>query len=214
VNVPSRVLRVALTGGIATGKSYCRKRFAALGAPVIDSDVLARTAVAPGSRGLEAVVQRFGRDLLRPDGSLDRPTLARLVFADDDARSDLEALIHPFVYRAIEDWFADQERDADRLGAARLVAIADVPLLYETGQAKRFDRVVVVACSPDVQRARLSSRNGLSSAEIDQRLRAQMPIQEKRARADHVIDTEGSFAETDRQVSDVWRTLQDQDPAR
>ena len=202
------MLRVALTGGIATGKTYCLTRLAALGAPVIDADRLARDAVAPGTPGLSAVVARFGPEVLATSGALDRPRVAAVVFADPDARRDLERIVHPIVYRGIREW-------ADRLAAAgRPLAVADVPLLYETGHDRDFDRVVVVACPPDQQVRRLAERNRLSEPDARRRLAAQWPIERKRAAADYVIDTGGTFEETDRQVEDVWRALQRDAAAR
>ena len=194
------MLRVALTGGIATGKSYCLARFAALGAAVVDADRLARDAVAPGSSALEAVALRFGRSILLPDGSLDRAALGRIVFNDRAARADLEAIVHPEVYRGIGEWFAS------RPPATRL-AIADIPLLFETGHNHDFDRVIVAACDPNQQLTRLMARDRLSEAEARARLNAQWPIEEKVARADHVIRTDGTLADTDAQVRTVYELL-------
>jgi len=196
------MLRVALTGGIATGKTYCLARLAALGAPVIDADHLAREAVAPGAPGLAAVAARFGPGVLAPDGTLDRARVAACVFADPAARRDLERIIHPIVYRGISEWAAGLA------AAGRPLAVADVPLLYETGHDRDFDRVVVAACAPDLQVRRLAERNRLDEPEARRRLAAQWPIERKRAAADYVIDTGGTFDETDRQVEDVWRALQ------
>jgi dephospho-CoA kinase len=204
-NVPGRLLRVALTGGIATGKSHCLRRFAGHGVPVIDADVLAREAVQPGGAGIAAVAKRFGASLVRPDGSLDRARLGSIVFRNPAARRDLEAIVHPFVYRAIKEWFADCERTVVPPG----MAMADIPLLYETGRHADFDVVVVVACSPDLQRARVIARDGISGDEADRRIRAQLSIEEKRRRADHVIDTSGSVAETDRAVDEILDALRE-----
>ena len=194
------MVRAGLTGGIATGKSYCLGRFAALGASVVDADLLAREAVAPGSPGLRAVVQRFGEKLLHPDGTLDRPALGRIVFADQAARADLEAIIHPEVYRRIREWTVN-------LSPATRVAIADIPLLFETGQRYDFDRVIVCACSPAEQLRRLMARDRLTEADARARLDAQWPIAEKVARADYVIRTDGSHAATDLQVRTVFEAL-------
>jgi dephospho-CoA kinase len=194
------MLRVALTGGIATGKSYCLARFAALGAAVVDADRLARDAVAPGSSALGAVALRFGRSILLPDGSLDRAALGRIVFSDRAARADLEAIVHPEVYRGIGEWFAS------RPPATRL-AIADIPLLFETGHNHDFDRVIVAACDPNQQLTRLMARDRLSEAEARARLNAQWPIEEKVARADHVIRTDGTLADTDAQVRMTYELL-------
>jgi dephospho-CoA kinase len=190
------VLRVALTGGIATGKSYCLQRFASLGAATIDADALSREAVAPGSPGLRAVVDRFGARVLAPDGTLDRPALGRLVFADAKARAALEAIIHPEVYRRIGDWFVN-------LPSGTAVAISDIPLLFETGHHHEFDAVIVAACSAEEQVRRVMARDGLSDDEARARLAAQWPIAEKVARATEVIWTDKGYAETDGQVRSV-----------
>jgi dephospho-CoA kinase len=195
------MLRVALTGGIATGKSYCAARFAAKGVPIADADLLARDVVRPGTPGLAAIVKRFGAEVLRDDGALDRVRLGGVIFADTIGRRDLEAIVHPAVYEALEGWL----RRAEISGAP--LAIADIPLLYETGRERDFDRVVVAACSPETQRARLRARDGLSEEEAARRLAAQMPIEEKATRADYVIRTEGTFADTDEQIDDVYRDL-------
>ncbi len=190
----------ALTGGIATGKSYCVQRFATLGAEVIDADRLAREAVEPGTRGLAAVATRFGAHLVRADGSLDRPALGRIVFTDARARADLEAIVHPEVYRRIRDWSVN-------LPASTRLAVADIPLLFETGHEHDFDTVIVCACSPEEQVRRVIARDGLTEREARARISAQWPIDEKVNRADHVIRTEGSFGDTDRQVDEVYRRV-------
>jgi dephospho-CoA kinase len=194
------MLRVALTGGIATGKSYCLAQFASLGVPTIDADRLARDAVAPGSRVLAAVAARFGASILQTDGSLDRAALARIVFNDSAARADLEAIVHPDVYRRIGEWLA-------ALPPRTRVAIADIPLLFETGHTHDFDRVIVVACEPREQLRRLVSRDGLSERDARARLDAQWPIEEKEARADYVIKTDATIADTDAQVKTVYEML-------
>jgi dephospho-CoA kinase len=206
--VAAPLLRVALTGGIATGKSYCLARFHALGAATIDADVLARDAVRAGSDGLAAVVARFGTAVVAPDGALDRSALARIVFADADARRDLEGIIHPFVRRAIAAWTDRLAADAaKRPSEDPIIAIADIPLLFEQNRARDFDRVVVAACDPAQQRERVMARDGLSPEEADRRIAVQLPIDEKRRRADYVIDTSRSLAETDRQIDETWLAL-------
>lgn len=194
------MLQAALTGGIATGKSYCLARFEALGIPTVDADRLARLAVAPGSPGLTAVIERFGRSVLRDDGTLDRSALGGIIFSDRAARADLEAIVHPEVYRRIREWFA-------KLPPATPVAIADIPLLFETGHQHDFDRVIVCACSADEQLRRLVARDGLSEPEARARLAAQWPIEEKAGRAHYVIRTDGVLAETDAQVRAVADSL-------
>ena len=194
------MLQVALTGGIATGKSYCLGRFAALGVPAIDADRLAREAVAPGSPGLAAVAQRFGGHLVRPDGTLDLAALARIVFSDRTARADLEAIVHPEVYRRIREWFA-------QLPHGTPVAMADIPLLFETGHEHDFDAVVVAACTPEEQLRRLVARDGLSETDARARLEAQSPIDEKVRRAHYVIRTDVGFSQTDEEIERVYRKL-------
>jgi dephospho-CoA kinase len=194
------VLQVALTGGIATGKSYCLARFAELGVPTVDADRLARLAVAPGSPGLAAVSHRFGAAIIRADGTLDRAALAKIVFADRGARVDLEAIVHPDVYRRIREWFA-------QLPHGTPVAIADIPLLFETGHEHEFDAVVVAACSPEEQLRRLVARDGLLEPDARARLAAQSPIEEKVRRAQYVIRTDHGFAETDAEIKRVYKRL-------
>jgi len=194
------VLQVALTGGIATGKSYCLGRFAALGIPTIDADRLAREAVAPGSPGLAAVAQRFGAHIVREDGTLDRAGLARIVFSDRTARADLEAIVHPDVYRRIREWFA-------QLPHGTPVAMADIPLLFETGHEHDFDAVVVAACTPEEQLRRLVARDGLSETDARARLEAQSPIDEKVRRAQFVIRTDIGFPQTDEEIERIYRKL-------
>jgi dephospho-CoA kinase len=188
--------RVALTGGIATGKSHVRALFERLGIPTIDADVIAREVVATGTPGLDAVTTRFGRQILDKGGALDRKKLASIVFADPSARHDLEQIIHPGVRRSIDDWFASLE-------ATVPFAVADIPLLYETGRDKEFDVVIVTACEPDTQIRRIIKRDGITEAEARQRIEAQLPIDEKMGRADFVIRTDGSFEETERQVREI-----------
>jgi len=188
------MLKVALTGGIATGKSYVARRLCEAGVPVVDADVLSREAVATGTPGLAAVVDRFGRDVLTAEGVLDRTRLGDIVFRDDAARRDLEALVHPAVRRGIEAFFAG-------LPPAINLAVADIPLLYESRRERQFDKVIVVACAPGTQIDRVMVRDGLARDEAARRVAAQLPIEEKARRADVVIHTDASFAETDAQVA-------------
>jgi dephospho-CoA kinase len=195
-----QVLRIALTGGIATGKSYCLERFAELGAPTIDADALAREVVAVGTPGLAAVVSAFGSGVLAEDGSLDRPALGRIVFGNSKARAALEAIIHPEIYHRIGEWFADRPPGAH-------LAIADIPLVFETGHNHDFDAVIVAACRPEEQIRRVVARDGLTDAEARARLAAQWPIEEKVRRATHVIWTDRGLPETDRQVREIFDGL-------
>lgn len=181
-------MRVALTGGIATGKSVVARCLGDAGLPVIDADQVARDVVAPDTPGLVAVTGRFGAGILTAAGALDRAALGRLVFSDAAARRDLEAILHPRIRGVIDGFFA-----ALPIGAP---GVAEIPLAYETGWGARFDVVVVVACHPEVQRARLRARDGLSEAEARQRLAAQWPIDDKVRLADAVVRTDGDLAAT------------------
>jgi dephospho-CoA kinase len=193
---------VALTGGIATGKSYVRARLAQRGVPTIDADVVARQVVEPGTPALAAIVARFGRGVLDAAGALDRAALGSIVFSDAAARRDLEAIVHPAVYRAIGDWLDRLERSAEAM-----LAVADIPLLFETGREGDFEVVVVAACDQETQLARLMTRDRISEPEARRRLAAQWPIAEKVRRADLLIDTGGTFEETDRHVGEVLEAL-------
>ena len=192
--------RVALTGGIATGKTHVRAEFERLGVPTIDADTLAREAVAAGSPGLAAVIARFGADILDANGSLDRRKLGAIAFADPLARRDLEQIIHPIVRAQTDAWFAS-------LDAGQSFAVADIPLLYETGRDSDFDDVVVTACAEETQIRRVMHRDSVTEQEARQRLAAQLPTAEKVSRADYVINTDGSFEETNRQVRSVYEAL-------
>jgi dephospho-CoA kinase len=195
------MLKVALTGGIATGKSHVLRQFRRLGVPCLDADELAHGVTSAGTEATQAIAARFGADVLAADGAVDRKKIGPIVFADAAARHDLEAIVHPAVYRAIAAGF----RAFELVGGAPL-ALADVPLLYETGHPSDFDRVIVTVCPPDLQIARLVER-GISELEAHQRLAAQLSAAEKASRADFVIRTDGSVAETERQVEQVFENL-------
>lgn len=196
---------VGLTGGIATGKSTFSAALRARGVPVVDADALARAAVAPGSPALAEIARAFGPGVIAADGGLDRKEMARLVFADPTARRRLEAITHPAVRRGMAD-------ETARLAAAgHALAFYDTPLLFEIGLDGRMDCVVVIWAPADVQRARLAARDGLAAADADARLAAQLPIDEKAARADFVVENVGLVAElgpkADRLLADLRRGL-------
>lgn len=197
-------LLVGLTGGIASGKSAVADLLAARGAVVVDADLLAREVVAPGTPGLAAVVDRFGAGILLPDGSLDRPALGRLVFADPAARRDLERIVHPAV----------RARAAELTAAAPpgSVVVQVIPLLVETGQQGAFDLVVVVDADPAVQAERLRDRDGLDPDGVRRRLAAQATREARLAVADHVLRNDGTPAELAGEVDRFWR--QRIEPAR
>ncbi|HTV00380.1 MAG TPA: dephospho-CoA kinase [Luteitalea sp.] len=200
--MPDGLLRVGLTGGIATGKSYVTRRLRDASIPTIDADQLSRDVVARNTPGLSAVVARFGPHVLTADGDLDRQALGAIVFADASARRDLEAIVHPEVRRRTADW----QRSLAEAGH-RGPIVADIPLLFEGGREVDFDVVVVVACDAQRQRERLMARDGISEEAADRRLAAQWPIAEKVARADYVVRTDGTFADTDVQVDRLIETL-------
>jgi dephospho-CoA kinase len=194
------MLKVALTGGIATGKSYVLDRFRGLGVPCLDADVLAHGVTTAGTEATAAIAARFGPAILQPDGSIDRKALGAIVFENETARRALEAIVHPAVYRSI----AAGLRAFDMMGAQ--LAVVDIPLLYETAHEHDFDRVIVTACSIDQQVQRLLARS-MSEQEARRRLSAQLPTEDKAARADYVIRTDGSLEETDRQVERILHEL-------
>jgi dephospho-CoA kinase len=179
---------IGLTGGIATGKSTFAAALRALGAPVIDADLLARAAVARGTAGLSAVVAEFGQDVLGPDGELDRKRMSALVFSDPAARARLEAAVHPAVRALFRVEVARLEAEGHAM------AVYDVPLLYEANALGEVDLAVVVWAPRESQIARLAARDGLDRAEAERRLAAQLPIDEKAARADVVVANDGDPA--------------------
>jgi len=196
------MLKVALTGGIATGKSYVLDGFRRRGVPCLDADILAHGVTAAGTEATAAIAARFGDEILAPDGSVDRAKLGPIVFADPSARRELEAVVHPAVYRAV----AAGVRAFELIGTDPFVVV-DIPLLYETGAEKDFDRVVVTTCAPQTQLARLRER-GMSEEAARQRVAAQWPTEQKASRADFVVNTDGTFEETNAQVDAIYRRLQ------
>ena len=194
------MLRIGLTGGIASGKSTAAARLAELGATVIDHDLLAREAVAPGSDGLARVAAEFGADVVGRDGTLDRSALGAIVFADPEARSRLNAIVHPIVLRLAED--AEAAVRTDDRGA---VVVHDIPLLVETGQAADFDLVLVVRASEEVRVERLMRERGLSRAQALARIRAQATDEDRLAAATVVLAGGSTVHDLRRQVDTFWR---------
>jgi dephospho-CoA kinase len=192
-------LRVALTGGIASGKSLVAAELERLGAIVIDADVLSRQVVEPGTPGLAEVTRRFGPQVLNPDGSLNRTKLGEIVFNDDAAREDLNAIIHPAV-------IAERNR-LDAQAPDGSVVVSVIPLLVETGQQNSFDSVIVVDIPEGLQLTRLEHRNNLTPEQAQSRILAQAPRAARLAVADHIIDNSGSKQETLTQVATLWNEL-------
>lgn len=196
------MLRVGLTGSIATGKTFVAGVLAELGCRVLDADGLARKVVEPGTGGLRAVVAEFGAGVLKEDGSLDRAKLGALVFGDEARLRVLNATLHPLIFAEQDEWLRRQE-----LEDPRGVAVVDAALMIESGGYKRFDKLLVVHCRPELQLARLMARNNLSRAEAERRIASQLPQEEKLRHADFSIDTSGSFEDTRVQVEKVYSAL-------
>lgn len=196
------IRKIALTGGIATGKSYVAGRFREAGVPIVDADLLAREVVLPGTPALAAIRKRFGPDAVRRDGTMDRIRVAQIVFKDKRARLDLEAIIHPAVVKAINDFFS-------ALPKRTPFAVADIPLVFETNREKDFDAIIVVACPRDMQLQRLMERNKLSKEDAEKRIAAQLPIDQKVKKATYVINNDGTFEQTDAQVDALIASLKD-----
>lgn len=191
-------LRVALTGGIATGKSHVLARLKDRDVRTIDADDIVHEALGPGTPTSRAIAERFGSDFLRPDGSIHRTRLGLKVFGEPRAREELEALVHPVVYDTITTWFG---------ALSAPMGVASIPLLYETGHGHDFDFVAATLCSREQQLDRLMERDLISEAQALQRIAAQMPADEKAKRADFVIQTGGSTVATDRQVDELLARL-------
>jgi dephospho-CoA kinase len=189
---------LGLTGGIGSGKSMVASMFAQLGADVIDADQLARDVVEPGQPALVEIATAFGRDVLLADGRLDRGKLGRIIFADPVARGKLNAITHPRIRERIDAEIAAR-------GSRPGVLVVDIPLLYENDRTRTVETVIVVWVDSKTQLRRLNERNGLTEEEARQRIAAQMPLDEKRARADVVIDNSGSRENTRRQVEAIYR---------
>ena len=192
------MVRVGLTGGIASGKSMVADELAARGAIVIDADVLAREVVEPGTPALAAIIDRFGAEVLR-DGQIDRARLAQIVFADPHARRDLERIVHPAV-RA-------RAAELERAAGDAAVVVHVIPLLVETGQHEDFDVVVTVDADHETQIQRLMVRNGFTRAEAESRIAAQASREDRRRAADVVVDNTGSLTQLRGQIDALWAEL-------
>ncbi|MFD9910580.1 dephospho-CoA kinase [Streptomyces sp. NPDC059063] len=193
------MLKVGLTGGIGAGKSEVSRLLVASGAVLIDADRIAREVVAPGTDGLAAVVETFGTDVLAPDGSLDRPKLGAIVFADPARLAALNAIVHPLV--------GARSAELERAAAADAVVVHDVPLLAENGLAPLYDVVVVVDASPETQLDRLVRLRGMSEDDARARMAAQVTREKRREIADIVIDNDGVLADLEERVAAVWQDL-------
>jgi dephospho-CoA kinase len=196
------MLKVGLTGSIAAGKSFVLDVLRELGARTIDADAVAREVVEPGTAGLKAVVDEFGAEILKPDESLNRAELGSIVFADDAKRQRLNSILHPFIIarqdEIMRQW-DEQIPDA--------IVVVDAALMIESGGYKRFDKLIVVHCQPQIQLERLMKRDNVSREEAERRINAQMLQEEKKKHADYLIDTSEGFESARQQTAAVWQEL-------
>jgi len=197
------MLRVGLTGSIAVGKSFVASVFAELGCHVLDADQTAREVVVPGSPGLDSLAKFFGERIINADGTLNRQELGALVFADEQKRQQLNHILHPFIIARQDEILRIWERE-DPKG----IGVVDAALMIESGGYKRFDKLIVVHCRPEVQLERLMLRNGLSRNEAQRRIDSQMPQEEKQKFADYLIDTSDGFELTRNRTVEVYKELQ------
>ena len=196
------MLKVGLTGSIAVGKSFVCACFRELGAHVLDADLTAREVVAPGTKGLQTIVENFGDEVLQANGELDRAKLGAIVFGDEAKRQLLNSIVHPLVIEAQNEWLVERERNEPHG-----IAIIDAALMIESGGWRRFEKLIVVWCEPAIQLERLVLRNNLSTGEALKRINAQMPQEEKKRHADFLIDTSAGFDDTRRQVIEIFGRL-------
>ena len=196
------MLRVGLTGSIGVGKSFVAGVLAELGCHLLDADVTAREVVAPTSVALEKVVAEFGAGVLQSDGALDRTKLGNLVFNDPGRRATLNSILHPYIIARQDELLREREAvDPES------IAVVDAALMIESGGYKRFDKLIVVHCRPEIQIQRLMLRNNLSREEAEQRIGAQMSQDEKKKFADYLIDTSEGFDDARRQTEKVYAAL-------
>lgn len=196
------MLKVGITGGIASGKTTVAEMFRARGCRVLDADGIAHQAIRPGQPAYEEIVRTFGPEVVAPDGAVDRERLGEMVFADRAQREQLNRIVHPRVIAAIEKEFRRLEREQPHA-----IAMVDAALLVEAGYHRQLDKLVVAWCRPEQQLERLL-RKGLSSQQVEQRLAAQLPPEEKRRQADYEIDCSGPLEDTEKQVEKVFQELQ------
>ena len=189
------MLKIGLTGSIAVGKSFVCECLRELGCHVLDADLTSRQVVEKGTDGLAEIVDKFGDEILRPDGELDRKKMGSFVFADEEKRQLLNSIVHPRVFEAQDKWLREVEK-LDPNG----IAVIDAALMIESGGYKRFDKIIVVWCETEIQLQRLMARDNLTGDAAQMRIWAQMPQDEKKCFAHHLIDTSNGFDDTRRQV--------------
>lgn len=196
------MLRVGLTGSIGVGKSFVAGVLAELGCRVIDADVTAREVVEPGSPGLIAIQETFGTETIRDDGTLNRELLGSIVFANSEKRKQLNSILHPYII-ARQDEILQRWEEEDSNG----IGVVDAALMIESGGYKRFDKLIVVYCDPEIQLQRVMARNNLTRREAEKRIDAQMPQEEKKRFADYLIDSSQGFEETRKSTEQVFEKL-------
>lgn len=192
---------VGLTGGMGTGKSRVAQLFQNAGVPVIDADQISRHLTQVGSEAISEIRQAFGPDVVLPDGGLNRKHLGELVFREPNKLSQLEKILHPRIQKAV------QQKRADLQHQGHAFAVYDVPLLYEKKLEEQFDLIIVVTADHALQIQRVQNRDGLSVSEIERRLKAQLPLAEKVAKADYVIDNNGTLEQLEAQVRNLITEL-------
>ena len=198
------MLRAGLTGGIATGKTTVGIMFIELGCHLLDADRITHELFRPGEPVYTAVVQAFGENILSPDRTINRNVLGEIVFSDPQARTKLNGIVHPAVVQRQRDWLNEMEaKDPDGIG------IVDAALMIEVGTYRNYDKVIVVTCTPDVQKQRLRARSRLSEEQIEARIRSQMPLEEKVKYADFVIENSADLGNARRQVAEVTSRLRE-----
>jgi len=203
------MLKVGLTGSIAVGKSFVLDLLRERGARVIDADRVAREVVEAGTPGLTAVIHEFGKEILTAEGTLDRSKLGAIVFTDKAKRQKLNSILHPFIITRQDEIINQWERETPDA-----ITVVDAALMIESGGYKRFDKLIVVHCRPEIQLERLMKREGLSREEAQQRIDSQMPQSEKIKYADFLIDSSDGFESTRAQVGLLWQQLQTLNVAR
>jgi dephospho-CoA kinase len=196
------MLRIGLTGSIGVGKSFAAGVLAELGCHVIDADDTAREVVAAGSTGLQKIVAEFGNDVLRDDGTLDRSKLGQLVFENAEKRAVLNSILHPLIIAQQDAHLREWETEHPNG-----IAVVDAALMIESGGYKRFDKLIVVHCRPEIQLERVMARNNLSRVEAANRINAQMSQDEKKKFADYLIDTSDGFEATKKQTEEVYAEM-------
>ncbi len=197
------MLKVGLTGSIAVGKSYVCTFLRELGFFTLDADQTAREVVEPNTRGWQLIVDNFGQEALQSDNTLDRVKLSAIIFSDQSKRQLMNSIVHPLVFEAQNKWLAERESENPRN-----IAIIDAALMIESGGYRRFDKLIVVWCKPEIQLERLMARSNLSETEALKRINSQMPQEEKKRYADYLIDTSQGFDATKLQVVEIFEQLQ------